>query len=70
MVIDGIVTRHFEEATTLWWFRDAAVHETQRDLDSLAGLDERLAAHLDGLRIAQDAEWSENQVDVNLADPG
>jgi uncharacterized protein (TIGR02270 family) len=70
MVVEGIVARHFEEASTLWWFRDAAVDETQRDLDSLAGLDERLAAHLDGLRIAQDAGWSESQLDVNLADPG
>lgn len=70
MVIDAIVARHFEEAAMLWWFRDAAVHDTQRDIDSLGVLDGRLAAQLDGLRIAQDAGWNESQLDVNLADPG
>jgi uncharacterized protein (TIGR02270 family) len=69
-VIEAIVARHFEEAATLWPLRDADVHRTQRTLEDIVGLDGRVSAHLDGLRIAQDHGWDESSIELNLADPG
>ena len=56
-VIVGVVTQHAEEAAFLWILRDAAVSEPHFSLKDLADLDERIEAHLDGLRIAGDAGW-------------
>ena len=70
LVIPSIVERHFEEAVTLWPQRDADVHGTQRTFDALLELDERVEAHLDGLRIAKDNGWDESSIEPNVADPG
>lgn len=47
-----IVERHSLEASYLWTQRDTAADSYAHDLGSLERLDERLEAHLDGLRIA------------------
>ncbi|APR86759.1 hypothetical protein A7982_12108 [Minicystis rosea] len=47
-----------EEAAFLWQLRDAAVRDPTHDLWSLCALDERIEAHLDGLRLAGDAGWA------------
>lgn len=52
-----LVERHFEEAVFLWRQRSAAVHAPHFDLRALADLDERLEAHLDGLRVAGESGW-------------
>jgi len=52
--IPVVVGIHAEEASFLWLLRDAAVTEPHYDLKSLVRLDNRLAAHLDGLRISGD----------------
>jgi uncharacterized protein (TIGR02270 family) len=70
VAIEAVVTRHFEEAVALWPHRDADVHGSQRTVDELVGLDGRVSAHLDGLRIAQDHGWDESSIEENLADPG
>lgn len=58
MVAGEVVSQHAEEAAFLWTMRDRAVDDPAHSLDSLAALDERLEAHLDGLRIAGDEGWT------------
>ena len=48
----NVIEEHAEKAAIQWSFRDAAVNGHDHDLDDLADLDERIEAHLDGLRIA------------------
>ena len=50
--IPEILSRHAEEAAFLWLLRDRAVARPQYTLDTLAELDQRVEAHLDGLRLA------------------
>ncbi|MEA3457145.1 MAG: TIGR02270 family protein [Candidatus Thermoplasmatota archaeon] len=57
-VIESIVEQHAEEAAFLWILRDAAVQAPHYSLNDLADLDERVEAHIDGLRIAEDVGWS------------
>ncbi len=56
-VIKAIVEQHAEEAAFLWLLRDAAVRAPHYSLKDLARLDERVEAHLDGLRVAADDGW-------------
>ena len=52
LVIPAVLSRHAEEAAFLWLLRDRAVARPQYTLDTLAELDQRVEAHLDGLRVA------------------
>lgn len=56
-VIESVLSQHAEEAAFLWLLRNNAVHAPHYSLKDLAGLDDRVEAHLDGLRIAGDAGW-------------
>lgn len=56
-ILDTIVAQHTEEAAFLWLLRDSAVHEPHYSLSDLAHLDDRMNAHIDGLRIAGDEGW-------------
>ena len=47
-----VIEQHTEEASFLGLLRTIAVHEPHYDLNHLANLDNRIEAHLDGLRIA------------------
>ncbi len=57
-VIESIVEQHAEEAAFLWILRDAAVQAPHYSLKDLADIDERVEAHIDGLRISEDMGWS------------
>src|SRR5262249_12351904 len=58
MVIRPIVEQHAEETAFLWTQRDrAGMPSSQYTLRELAVLDERVEAHLDGLRVAGTAGW-------------
>jgi hypothetical protein len=57
LIIEDIVTQHAEEAAFLWLLRDIAVYAPHYSLADLSELDDRVEAHLDGLRIAGDAGW-------------
>ena len=57
-VIESIVEQHAEEAAFLWILRDAAVQAPHYSLKDVADIDERVEAHIDGLRIAEDVGWS------------
>ena len=54
-VIQTIVDQHAEEAAFLWLLRDQAVDAPHYDRQDLARLEERVEAHLDGLRVAGEA---------------
>lgn len=56
-VLPDVVAEHAEEASFLWLQRASAVHAPNYDPAQFAGLDERLAAHIDGLRVAGEEGW-------------
>lgn len=56
-VIPIIIEQHAEDASFNWLLRDAAVSAPHYSLDDLAKLDNRVEAHIDGLRIAGDEGW-------------
>jgi uncharacterized protein (TIGR02270 family) len=56
-LIPAVIEQHTEEAAFLWLLRDAAVQEPHYSLSDLAHLDDRIEAHIDGLRIAGDEGW-------------
>lgn len=51
-LIINMIDQHAEEASFLALLRDQAMHAPHYDLDDLGELDDRIEAHLDGLRIA------------------
>ena len=56
-VIPVILEQHTEESSFLWLLRDSAAYEPHYALSDLAKLDDRVEAHIDGLRIAGDEGW-------------
>lgn len=69
-VIKSIIDQHAEEAAFLWLQRDAAVHEPNYSLKDIAHLDDRVEAHLDGLRIAGNAGWEVCKAALALEESG
>jgi hypothetical protein len=69
-VISSIVTIHAEEAAFLWILRTAAVHAPHYSLKDLAHIDDRVEAHLDGLRVAGDAGWDACVEQLGKGEPG
>jgi hypothetical protein len=56
-IIPTIIIQHAEEAAFLWFLRNNAVRAPHYSLKDLAKLDNRVEAHIDGLRIAGDEGW-------------
>ncbi|WP_027143734.1 TIGR02270 family protein [Mesorhizobium sp. WSM3626] len=56
-VIEHIVEQHAEDAAFLWLQRDWAVDAPDQHLKNLRRLDDRLEAHVDGLRVAGEWGW-------------
>lgn len=69
-IIETIVDQHFEEASFLWSQRDAAVTDPHYDLQDLSKLDDRVEAHIDGLRVAGDHGWARCEEGMAGDDPG
>lgn len=65
-----VVSQHAEEAAFLWTQRARAVAEPHYSLKDLMVLDERVEAHLDGLRVAGDVGWDFCAVNVANEGPG
>jgi uncharacterized protein (TIGR02270 family) len=57
LVNKQIVSQHSEEAAFLWSLRRRATSAPHYFLKDLVALDERVEAHLDGLRVAGDVGW-------------
>jgi hypothetical protein len=56
-IMHEVVSQHAEEASFLWLLRHAAVSRPHYSLADLSKLDNRVEAHLDGLRIAGESGW-------------
>jgi uncharacterized protein (TIGR02270 family) len=70
-IVESIVTVHAEEAAFQWLIRDAAVRDPHYLLWELAKLDDRVEAHLDGLRVAGDPGWEIVRTAlVEIGEPG
>jgi uncharacterized protein (TIGR02270 family) len=69
-IIPIIIEQHAEEAAFLWLLRDAAVRAPHYSLKDLARLDDRVEAHIDGLRIAGEAGWEICREALGLEEPG
>ena len=57
MIIPHIISQHAEESAFLWMLRDNALKAPHYSLKDLATLEERINAHLDGLRVASEEAW-------------
>jgi len=57
MIIVEIVSQHVEEAAFLWLLRSNAIRQPHYALKDLAKLDDRVEAHVDGLRVAGEPGW-------------
>lgn len=69
-VIESIVEQHADEAAFLWMLRDHAVRAPHYDLKDLAALDERVEAHIDGLRVADTFGWTLCEQALACGQPG
>lgn len=69
-IIEDIVEQHFDEASFLWSQRDFAVTSPLYSLQTLAELDERVEAHIDGLRVAGNFGWELCEKGLDDEDPG
>ena len=68
--IEEVVSQHAEETAILWIHRDSAVHAPHYGLPDLVELEERIEAHLEGLRIAGDAGWGQVALALKHGEPG
>ena len=68
--IPSIIEQHAEEAAFLWLLRDAAIYQPHYALEDLVELDERIEAHLDGLRLANNVGWEIVQAALSWEEPG
>src|SRR5436853_1006342 len=69
-VTPSIVEQFAEDAAFLWLLRDRSAAQPHMTLRDLARLDERVEAHLDGLRVAGKAGWEMCNKILELSDAG
>jgi uncharacterized protein (TIGR02270 family) len=69
-VIPSVVEAHLTEAAFLWSQRDRAVRAPHARLRQLVALDDRLEAHLDGLRISGEFGWGLCRQGLEEGGPG
>lgn len=70
IMIQEILAQHAEEAAFLWLLRSDAVSAPHYTLKDLFDLEERIEAHLDGLRVAGDAGWGICEEQLELSEIG
>jgi uncharacterized protein (TIGR02270 family) len=69
-VLENIVSQHAEEAAFLWLQREAAVGDPHFYLKDLVKWDNRVEAHIDGLRIAGEPGWELCVEQLRWEEPG
>ncbi|MEJ2125276.1 MAG: TIGR02270 family protein [Alphaproteobacteria bacterium] len=70
MIVEPIVSQHSEESAFLWLLRDYATKEPHYSVADLDDLEERINAHLDGLRIAGNQAWRFCEAGLQYEEPG
>jgi uncharacterized protein (TIGR02270 family) len=70
LYITSTISQHADQASFLWGLRARAVVAPHYDLADLAKLDQRLEAHIDGLRIAGDEGWQLCRKELDWKEPG
>jgi len=65
-----ILALHVEEITFLWHQRERLVEPSRVTLTDLSHMDNRILAHLDGLRVAVDGGWHPSTAPLEGDDPG
>src|SRR6185437_17048852 len=68
--IELMLRQHAEDAGFLWLQRDNAVRAPHYALKDLAKLDDRVEAHIDGLRVAGDDGWALALDQLKHPEPG
>ena len=68
--LQTVLHQHAEETAFLWWQRRHLVHAPHLTLRLLARHDERLDAHIDGLRVAGDEGWAECEAQLDDSEAG
>ena len=68
--IEDIVDQHFEGASLLWLQREVAATASSCRLKDLVEIDDRLEAHIDGLRLAGDGGWALYKDRLDHDEPG
>ncbi|WP_437336357.1 TIGR02270 family protein [Sorangium sp. So ce394] len=66
----SLCEEHADQAAFLWLLRDRAARSAAYGLEDLAELDDRIEAHLDGLRLAGDAGWEACRALLQQAEGG
>lgn len=69
-LLESILAQHAEEAAFLWHRRTAACRAPHYRLKDLTYVDQRVEAHLDGLRIAGEEAWEACEEIWTLEDAG
>ncbi|WP_454063411.1 TIGR02270 family protein [Candidatus Nitrospira salsa] len=69
-VIPEIVSQHAEEAAFLWLLREGVTKAPHYNLKDLAEHDERVEAHIDGLRVAGEPGWEICKEQLSQEEPG
>ena len=70
LINEEIVTQHAEDAAFLWLLRNSAAKAPNYKLKDLAGLDERIEANIDGLRVAGKTGWEFSKQLLDQDEPG
>jgi uncharacterized protein (TIGR02270 family) len=68
--IPHIIDQHAEEAAFLWLLRSNAVSDSHFDLEDLSELDDRVEAHIDGLRVSGDYGWEVCKANLEFKESG
>ena len=69
-IIPNIIEQHADEASFLWILRNAAIQAPHYALADIIELDNRVEAHIDGLRIAGSAGWEICKSNLAFEEPG
>ncbi len=69
MVTKGIISEFAAESAFLWFIRTKAVIKPHYSLADVSILDERLEAHIDGLRVADEAGWQSCKKNFGSTEP-